>query len=92
MPVALNSGLHWGRKAFVKKPGVITIEFLPAIQPGMKSREFLALLEERIETASNALLQQVPRAIIRNDFTPMPLYPWVSTLSAVPPSAAVPDN
>jgi len=56
VPVALNSGLHWGRKAFLKKPGVITIEFLPAIPPGMKSREFLALLQERIETASTALL------------------------------------
>jgi len=55
-PVALNSGLFWGKNAFRKKPGRITIEFLPPIPPGMKSREFLPLLKERIETASAALL------------------------------------
>jgi 1-acyl-sn-glycerol-3-phosphate acyltransferase len=55
VPVALNSGLYWGRNAFIKKPGVITIEFLPPIAPGMKGREFLPLLKEKIETASAAL-------------------------------------
>jgi 1-acyl-sn-glycerol-3-phosphate acyltransferase len=57
VPVALNSGRFWGRQAFVKKPGVITIEFLPAIEPGIKSRDFIPLLKERIETASMALLK-----------------------------------
>lgn len=57
-PVALNSGLHWKRNAFLKTPGVITIEFLPPIPPGMKGRDFLPLLKERIETASMRLLQQ----------------------------------
>ena len=57
VPVALNSGQHWGKKAFVKKPGVIVLEFLPPIAPGMKGRDFLPLLQERIETASDALLQ-----------------------------------
>jgi 1-acyl-sn-glycerol-3-phosphate acyltransferase len=56
-PVALNSGLCWGRNSFQKKPGVITIEFLAPIPAGMKSREFLPLLKERIETASGALLE-----------------------------------
>lgn len=56
VPVALNSGQHWSRKAFLKRPGVITIEFLPHIQPGLKGRDFLATLQERIETASTKLL------------------------------------
>ncbi len=55
VPVALNSGLFWGRRSFVKRPGRITVEFLPPIPPGLKRREFMALLEERIESASTRL-------------------------------------
>ncbi len=51
VPVALNSGYFWRRRAFAKRPGKITIEILPAIPPGMPRKKFLPLLEERIETA-----------------------------------------
>lgn len=56
VPVALNSGLFWGRRSFFLRPGRITVSFLPAIQPGLESSEFLRLLEERIESQSAALL------------------------------------
>lgn len=56
VPAALNSGVHWGRRKFLVKPGVITLEFLEPIQPGLDRKEFAALLEERIETASTRLL------------------------------------
>lgn len=55
VPVALNSGLLWPKNAFRKTPGVITIEFLPPIPPGMKGRDFLKLLQEQIETACGIL-------------------------------------
>jgi 1-acyl-sn-glycerol-3-phosphate acyltransferase len=55
VPVALNSGLFWGRRSFLKHPGTITVEFLEPIAPGMPKRAFMALLEERIETAANRL-------------------------------------
>jgi 1-acyl-sn-glycerol-3-phosphate acyltransferase len=55
VPVALNSGLFWGRRAFRKYPGRIIVEFLPPIAPGLAKRAFLARLEESIETASNRL-------------------------------------
>lgn len=55
VPVALNSGLFWGRRAFRKRPGRILIEFLPAIAPGLPKRDFLAELERRIETATDRL-------------------------------------
>ena len=55
VPVALNSGLFWARRSFVKRPGRITVAFLPAIAPGLDRRAFTALLEERIETATTAL-------------------------------------
>ncbi len=55
VPVALNSGLFWGRRAFHKKPGTITIEFLPPIAPGLPRREFMRELQERMEGASQRL-------------------------------------
>jgi 1-acyl-sn-glycerol-3-phosphate acyltransferase len=55
VPVALNSGLFWGRRSFHKKPGTITLEFLPAIPPGLPRRAFMAELEKRLEGASTRL-------------------------------------
>ena len=55
VPVALNSGLFWGRRSFHKKSGTITIEFLPPIAPGLPRREFMAELQERMEGASRRL-------------------------------------
>ena len=49
VPVALNSGRLWQKNAFVKKPGVITIEFLENITPGLKNRDFMAKLQNVIE-------------------------------------------
>ncbi len=55
VPVALNSGRFWGRRAFLKHPGVITIEYLDPIPPGLDRKAFLRQLEHRIETATRRL-------------------------------------
>ena len=55
VPVALNSGLFWDRRSFIKKPGTITLEFLPAIPPGLERRAFMAELEDRLEGACRRL-------------------------------------
>ena len=55
VPVALNSGLLWGRRRFLKYPGVITVEVLPPMPPGLDRSRFLALLEQRIERATGRL-------------------------------------
>ena len=55
IPVALHSGMFWGRRSFHKKPGTITIEFLPPITPGLPRREFMRELQNRIEGASERL-------------------------------------
>jgi 1-acyl-sn-glycerol-3-phosphate acyltransferase len=55
VPVALNSGLFWGRRAFRKRPGTIKLEFLPAIPPGMDRAGFMAGLETAIEQATDRL-------------------------------------
>jgi 1-acyl-sn-glycerol-3-phosphate acyltransferase len=60
IPVALNSGLFWGRKAWVKKPGEILIQYLPAIPPGLDRKAFMAELEQRLEPAAQKLLTGAP--------------------------------
>ena len=59
VPVALNSGLFWGRRTLLIRPGTVTLEFLPALKPGMDRKVFLALLQERTETASERLRLEV---------------------------------
>lgn len=61
VPVALNSGVFWPRRKFLRYPGVIVLEFLPPIAPGLNRRDFMRTLEERIETASQRLLAEVRR-------------------------------
>ena len=55
VPVALNSGLFWPRRAFLKRPGHIVVEFLPPIPPGLPRREFMEQLQSAIEEASRRL-------------------------------------
>jgi 1-acyl-sn-glycerol-3-phosphate acyltransferase len=55
-PVATNSGVHWPARGFGLTPGVAVYEFLPPIPPGLKREPFMIELQDRIETASNALL------------------------------------
>ena len=58
IPVALNSGVFWGRRSFAKKPGKIIIEFLEPMPEGMDRKVFMAELEKRIEDASNRLIAE----------------------------------
>jgi len=61
VPVALNSGLFWGRRQFIKWPGVIDVEVLPAIAPGLGREAFMATLRERIEAATERLVAGAQR-------------------------------
>jgi 1-acyl-sn-glycerol-3-phosphate acyltransferase len=55
VPAAVNSGLFWGRRRFLKRPGHITLEFLEPIPPGWPRDRLMAELERRIETATAEL-------------------------------------
>jgi 1-acyl-sn-glycerol-3-phosphate acyltransferase len=55
VPVALNSGLFWPRNALMRRPGTITLAFLPQLPEGLASRAMLAEIESRIETATRSL-------------------------------------
>ena len=54
----LNSGLHWPAKSFRKYPGIITIEFLPHIPPGLEKEEVIEKLQNCMERASDKLLSE----------------------------------
>ena len=62
VPVALNSGLFWGRRRFGKRPGTVAIEFLAPISPGLDRHQFLAELQNRIEVATGQLIAEVTRS------------------------------
>lgn len=58
LPVALNSGLFWPRRSFLRYPGVIRVVLLDPIQPGLDKQAFFARLQNEIETATAPLLAQ----------------------------------
>jgi 1-acyl-sn-glycerol-3-phosphate acyltransferase len=63
VPVAINAGVFWPRRTFLKYPGTIVIEFLPVILPGLPKPEFMALLQETIETATNRLVAEARKEL-----------------------------
>ena len=63
VPVALNSGVFWPRRSFVKRPGRIVVEFLPPIQPGLERAAFMAELERRLEPATERLVAEALRQL-----------------------------
>jgi 1-acyl-sn-glycerol-3-phosphate acyltransferase len=58
VPVALNSGLYWPRRQFIRRPGTAVIEILEPIPSGLDRESFLRDLQDRIETASDRLLAE----------------------------------
>jgi 1-acyl-sn-glycerol-3-phosphate acyltransferase len=56
VPMALNSGLFWPKNSFVKRPGIITIEFLPPIPPGLPREEMIGRLKNELEVATERLI------------------------------------
>jgi 1-acyl-sn-glycerol-3-phosphate acyltransferase len=58
VPIALNSGLFWPRRRFLRYPGTITVEALAPIAPGLAVEDFFARLQREIETATARLVAQ----------------------------------
>jgi 1-acyl-sn-glycerol-3-phosphate acyltransferase len=56
LPVALNSGLFWPRRTFMRYPGTLVVEFLDPLPPGLSRREFIARVSTVIEDATNRLV------------------------------------
>jgi len=58
VPVALNSGVFWRRRSWLRKPGTVAVEILDPIPPGLSRPEFMARLQEAIEPATSRLLAE----------------------------------
>ena len=63
LPIALNSGLYWGRRGFLRYPGTIRVEILDPIPPGLSRRVFFRRLEAEIEAGTAALIAQGRREL-----------------------------
>jgi len=74
VPVALNSGLYWPRRQFIRYPGTIIVEILDPLPPDLPRAEFRARLQQRIESASSRLILEAARAA-----TPPPIPAGVLT-------------
>lgn len=61
VPVALNTGLFWPRRSFLRKPGTAVIEFLPVIRPGLSKEEVAPVLQDAIENGTAALVAEALR-------------------------------
>lgn len=57
VPMATNSGQVWSARGLSITPGVAVFELLEPIEPGLKRGEFMRTLQDRIETATGALVQ-----------------------------------
>jgi 1-acyl-sn-glycerol-3-phosphate acyltransferase len=62
VPLALNSGLFWPRRTYMRYPGTIVVEILDPIPPGLPRAEARKLIQERIETACDRLLAETRSA------------------------------
>jgi 1-acyl-sn-glycerol-3-phosphate acyltransferase len=51
IPMALNTGILWGKTRILKCPGRIVFRFLPPLPEGLNKREVIDQLRTRIESA-----------------------------------------
>ena len=58
VPFGLNAGLYWPRRKFLRHPGTIIIEFLPAIPPGLPRKDFQMRLQAAIERSTERLVAE----------------------------------
>ena len=58
LPIALNSGLVWGRRAFLRRPGTVRVEILDPIPPGLGRTEFFERLKRDVEASTARLIAE----------------------------------
>lgn len=58
VPIALNSGIFWPRRKFLRYPGTIVLEVLDPIPPGLDAQVFAHRLQQAIESATSTLIAE----------------------------------
>lgn len=63
LPIALNSGLFWPRRSWLRYPGTIRVEALDVIAAGLSKEIFFERLRNEVETATARLIAQGDREL-----------------------------
>ena len=63
LPIALNSGLFWPRRSWLRYPGTIRIEALEPIPAGLSKEVFFTKIRDDIEIATARLLGEGEREL-----------------------------
>jgi 1-acyl-sn-glycerol-3-phosphate acyltransferase len=58
VPLALNSGVFWPRRSWLRYPGTIVVEALEPIPPGLDRKVFFARLQTVVEEATARLVKE----------------------------------
>jgi len=64
IPLALNTGVFWPRRSWIKHPGKVVFEFLPAVPDDLDSKGIMKDLEFRLEEKSAALAREAQDKLI----------------------------
>ena len=70
LPIALNAGLFWPRRSFLRYPGTVIVEILDPIPPGLDKKDFAARMQDAIETATARLVAEGRRELAAQGITP----------------------
>ncbi|GGA35270.1 lysophospholipid acyltransferase family protein [Pelagibacterium lentulum] len=70
VPVALTSGLYWGRNSPILWPGTARAKFLPPIPSGLSAREFESRLIDTIENETNRMVLEDARKGLARPISP----------------------
>jgi 1-acyl-sn-glycerol-3-phosphate acyltransferase len=63
IPIALNAGLYWPRRQFIRRPGTVRIEVLDPIPAGLPRDDFFQRVQVEIEAASDRLYEEGRREL-----------------------------
>jgi len=58
VPAATNTGVFWARRSPYRYSGTAVVEYLPMVEKGLSLDDFMAQIENLVETRSNALMAE----------------------------------
>lgn len=74
IPVALNSGLFWPKKGWLKSSGTVVFEFCPPVPSGLGKDDFMKKLESEIEQRTLSLMNEArEKAFAERKFSRVPV-------------------
>jgi 1-acyl-sn-glycerol-3-phosphate acyltransferase len=55
---ATNVGMYWPKHSLLRKRGTVVLEYLDEVPSDLQTKSFVKYIEENIEKASNALMEE----------------------------------